>query len=850
MATILIIDDLITNRASLADILIEAGHQVVEADDGATGLAAAVANRPDLVITDVLMPGIDGYELVRRLRAEPRTSDIPVVFYTAPYGELEARVAAKAAGIPYVLTKPPLAAEALNIVALALAGNSMEEALEAAELDHEQLRLLGDRRSQSPEDLRTANVRLRALINIGLDFASQRDSDHRLQRLCTAVHDLYCPTYVTLGLLERGEGSVDRVGRVVVSGVEAGPWIAEGNPLAGIFATVVRTHRAARGTSPDGEDAFPGSHPAVKAYLIVPVASLARVYGWICLVGNEGVAFSEEEEQQLMALAGQVGRIYELEHQVSERLQAETALRQSERLNHNLLEHLPHGIIVKDRNSIIRFCNSSYAADLSLTVAEVVGKDASAFQPAELADACSADDQEVMATGVTKHNEERYEVDGKTRWVHTIRVPFRDKQDEITGLLLVFEDITERRLLEQQSQQSQKMAAVGQLAGGIAHDFNNLLTAILGYCELLVTNAEVPEPAREDIAEIHKAGMSAARLTRQLLAFSRKEIIEPTSLDLSSVVADLRPILGRLIREDVKILVGLKPELDPVIADRGQIEQIVINMAINASDAMPMGGTLTIETDNVELDEEYARTHESVTAGPHVALTITDSGCGMTAAVQARIFEPFFTTKPVGQGTGLGLASVHGIAGQVGGSIALDSEIGHGTSFTVYFPRATADTTTAETPVVPVEDLTGTETLLVVEDAAELRSLTSRLLKGMGYTVLVADGAEEALRLIADNPSIDLVLTDVVMPDASGPELIRSAIESRPDLKVVYMSGYTEDTIVQHGVLLPGIAFLPKPFTTEALGRKIRMALDGSVPNALPPAVPWDDEVEPMIAQR
>jgi CheY-like chemotaxis protein len=380
--------------------------------------------------------------------------------------------------------------------------------------------------------------------------------------------------------------------------------------------------------------------------------------------------------------------------------------------------------------------------------------------------------------------------------------------------------------LEEQFQQAQKMEAVGRLAGGVAHDFNNLLTAILGYCELVLEDVSQNDSLRADIMEIQKAGTRAAGLTRQLLAFSRKQIIEPTLLDLSSVVTDIRAMLGRLIGEDVKIVLSLRHESALVKADRGQVEQVVMNLAVNARDAMPKGGTLTIETANVELDEHYASTHLAAKPGPHVVLAVTDTGTGMTPEVQARLFEPFFTTKEPGKGTGLGMATVHGIVTQSGGSVGVYSEVGKGTSFKVYFPRADSAEMVVDAPAPVARPRAGIQTVLVVEDADGLRELARRLLQRQGYTVLIAADAQEAVRLFGEHPLIDVLLTDVVMPGASGPELTRQLVEQRPSLKVIYMSGYTEDTIVQHGVLKPGIAFLHKPFTSDTLGRKIREVLD------------------------
>ena len=334
------------------------------------------------------------------------------------------------------------------------------------------------------------------------------------------------------------------------------------------------------------------------------------------------------------------------------------------------------------------------------------------------------------------------------------------------------------------------------------------------------------DPRQADIIEIQKAGTSAAGLTRQLLAFSRKEIIERTVLDLNVVVADMQAMLGRLIGEDVKVVLSLRPTLAPVKADRGQIEQIILNLAVNARDAMPTGGTLTIETAHVELDENYPRTHLAVTPGPYVVLTVTDTGTGMTPVVQSHLFEPFFTTKETGKGTGLGLATVHGIVARTGGTLNVYSEVGKGTSFKVDFPWADPAEIAVGAPLPPARRHAGSETVLVVEDVESLRALARKPLERQGYTVLVAANADEALRLFEQHTSIDVLLTDVVMPGASGPELTRQLVEQQPALKVIYMSGYTEETIVHHGIVDPGIAFLHKPFTAEALGRKIREVLD------------------------
>jgi two-component system cell cycle sensor histidine kinase/response regulator CckA len=416
--------------------------------------------------------------------------------------------------------------------------------------------------------------------------------------------------------------------------------------------------------------------------------------------------------------------------------------------------------------------------------------------------------------------------DGTVRWLSGAgRFHLGDHGEPLRGLGISL-DITERRVLEAAYQQAQKMDAIGRLAGGVAHDFNNLLTVILGYCELLAADLAPDDPSRADMAEIQKAGTSAARLTRQLLAFSRKEIIEPMLLDLNVLVGDMQAMIARLIGEDVKIVLVLCPTIARVMADRGQVEQIVVNLALNARDAMPKGGTLTIETAIVELDEHYASTHFSVKPGRYVVLRVSDTGSGMTPEVQAHLFEPFFTTKDVGSGTGLGLATIHGIVTSSGGNVHAYSEVGKGSAFNVYLPEAAGASAVVD-PVSGVDRVKSkSETVLVADDDSGLRDLAKRLLERQGYTVHLAADAQEAVEMFERHAPIDLLLTDVVMPGASGPELMARLAQRQPALKVIYMSGYTEDAIAQHGILNPGIAYVHKPFTADTLARKIREVLD------------------------
>ena len=960
IATILIVDDLTANRTLFVTLLRHQGHRLLEAADGSEALATIQADRPDLVITDVLMPVMDGYELVRQLRLDPATSGIPVVFSTAHYGEREARMLALSIGVAAVLTKPVEAAEVLRVVGLVLSSESTTELPSdapplAREFHGEHLRLLTDKLSDKAADLRTANARLSALINIGLELAFERDSDRRLQRLCAAARDLFGATYITLGILDSDHRTVQRF---VSDGAGSADWIKPGDAVSGILRTVVAERLTLRGANPGGDSSrlqLPLRHPEVHAFLATPIASPAHVYGWICLVGNEGRTFTETDEQLVMALSAQVGRICELEHEILERKQAESALRQERDRAQRYLDTSEVVLLALDLDGRITLINRKGCDLLGWTEREllgrdfletclpartrvvlrekfhsVVGGDLSVIEVLVLTrsgeerlvewrntllkddagnvtgtfssgtditerhravEALTTTEERMRfalqsadvgiwdmdyTTGVLQwseiletqyglqpgtfagtfeafvervHPDDRESVlgalgnaitsgadfsiqhrsvwpDGTVRWLNGAgRIYLGEDGSPVRGVGISL-DVTERRLLEEQYQQAQKMEAVGQLAAGVAHDFNNLLTAILGYCELLLADLDPNDPRQPDIAEIEKAGARAAGLTRQLLAFSRKQIIEPTLLDLNAIVDDMRAMLGRLIGEDVKVVLALGPELACVKADRGQVEQIVMNLAVNARDAMPRGGTLTIETATVDVDEPNEKTRLSVTPGPYVVLTVTDTGTGIAPEVRARLFEPFFTTKEPGTGTGLGLATVLGIVKQSGGSVHVDSEVGRGTSFKVYFPQADDGAIVVEAPPRVSRTRAGAPTVLVVEDEEGLRHVARRLLQRQGYTVLVAANADEALRLFEQRGSIDVLLTDVVMPGASGLELTRQLVERQPGLKVIYMSGYTEKAIGRHGVLNPGIAFLHKPFTSETLGRKIREVLD------------------------
>ena len=417
--------------------------------------------------------------------------------------------------------------------------------------------------------------------------------------------------------------------------------------------------------------------------------------------------------------------------------------------------------------------------------------------------------------------------DGSTHWISGRGKASYGPDGKPLGLISISIDVSERKSLESQLFQSQKLEAVGQLAGGVAHDFNNLLTAIIGYSNFVIDTLEAGDRRREDMQEVLNAGERAATLTRQLLAFSRKQVLQPVAVDLNALVTSIRHMLGRLIGEHITLETVLAPDLHIVRADPGQLDQVVMNLVVNARDAMPTGGRVAIETANVELDEAYAMEHKPVRPGSYVMLAVSDSGGGMNEETKRRLFEPFFTTKGIGKGTGLGLATVYGIVKQSGGYIWVHSAPGAGTSFKIYLPIADKDQAVAAPATSEEVTAAGTETLLVVEDEQAVRFLTRVILEKAGYRVFDAADPQQAEALFEENPTLfDLLVTDVIMPGSSGPKLFERLVKLRPDLKVLYVSGYTDDAIVHQGQLAPGIAFLQKPFTADVLNRRVREVLD------------------------
>ncbi|HEY3104015.1 MAG TPA: PAS domain S-box protein [Pyrinomonadaceae bacterium] len=534
----------------------------------------------------------------------------------------------------------------------------------------------------------------------------------------------------------------------------------------------------------------------------------------------------------------------ELEVKVSERT---AELEQQRMFLRQVLDLNPSFIFAKDRDGRFTLVNEALSEAYGTTVEGLLGKtDADFNSNAEQVDAFRRDDLEVIDGRTEKFIPEEIITDaaGNVRWLQTIKRPMLSPDGTVKHMLGVATDITQRkraeealRESEEMFRQAQKMDSIGTLAGGIAHDFNNLMTAVTGYSELVLRKMPGADPLRLKVEEIRKAGERAALLTRQLLAFSRKQMLKPVVLDLNTVITGMGKMLPRLIGEDIDLRFDLHVSLGQVEADPGQMGQVLMNLVVNARDAMPAGGCLTVKTENIEFTGRAAKRHMVLDSGSYVVLSVTDNGVGMDADTQSHIFEPFFTTKEVGKGTGLGLATVYGIVKQSGGSVWVYSELGKGTIFRIYLPRVDAIAAEEEHENAPQPVAKGDETILLVEDEDMVRDLAKDILEDYGYSVLIAANGGEGLRVCREfDGDIHLIITDVVMPQMSGPEMAESVQVLRPETSVLYMSGFTDDAVVRHGVLTEDMCFIQKPFSAESLAFKVREILDNNPGNNGSPA--------------
>ena len=522
---------------------------------------------------------------------------------------------------------------------------------------------------------------------------------------------------------------------------------------------------------------------------------------------------------------------------ITDRKQTQAALLERSDTLRTLTEASPLAIVVEDLDGKVQMWNPAAERVFGWTVGETIGRSLPFLLEDNKSDHHHLYDRVLQGEAFTALEAQRRRKDGAILSVTIWTAPLRDAAGNISGILQIIGDITERKQLEAQLRQVQKMEGIGRLAGGIAHDFNNLLTAILGYTDMVSRHLPGSEPqpdaaepdwqrVQDGVQEIRRAAERAATLTQGLLAFSRSQVLQPTVVDMNAIVTGMEALALRLVGENIDVATFLDPTLAQVKADVSQLEQVIMNLVVNAKDAMPDGGKLTIETANVELDETYAHSRVAVIPGPYVRLAVSDNGCGMDADTRLRVFEPFFTTKERGKGTGLGLSTVYGIVKQSGGYVWAYSEVGHGSTFKVYLPRVQAPPV-AKTEAPPVEPAPrGRESVLLVEDEEMVRTLVRQVLTWHGYHVLEARSGEEALKILERGDPIDLLLTDVIMPGMSAIDMVKIVAAKRPDLKIIYMSGYTDHAIVRNGLLAGNVPFLQKPFAPDRLAHKVREVLN------------------------
>ena len=541
----------------------------------------------------------------------------------------------------------------------------------------------------------------------------------------------------------------------------------------------------------------------------------------------------------ITAVRDDTGRLREfvkIVRDLTERKQAEIELQKTLtalQLRDRAVQAVPLGIVISDAqqsDSPIIYANSGFERLTGYSSQEVLNRNLD-FLIGRKTDVASVNQfQNAIADGKECRLELIYHhKDGTPFWISQSISPVFDSTGRLIQFVAILADVTQRRILEDQLRQSQKMEAVGQLAGGVAHDFNNLLTVIIGYCDVLFGELPADAPPNVSVQAINEAAQRAADLTRQLLTFSRKNVIEPQFVDLNKLVEDTERMLRRVIGEDVELTTKLDPNIGRMRVDPGQIRQVLMNLVINARDAMPRGGKLTIETQRVILEEPYVNSHVEVAVGRYVLLSVSDTGTGMTPEVRSRIFEPFFTTQPAGKGTGLGLSVVHGIVKQSLGHIGAYTEFGLGTTFKIYLPVVDEPVAISTNSEAAKTVTVGSETVLLVEDEDAVRRITLRFLQAQGYTVLTATNGKDALNVSANQTGgIDLLVTDVVMPEMNGPELVEILRPMFPRMRVLFISGYTNDAIIRQGLLNAENVFLQKPYTSKALLTKVRQVLDQS----------------------
>jgi PAS domain S-box-containing protein len=887
---ILIVEDSPTQAESLKHLLQRKGYRVMVADDGDQALEFLGERKPTLVITDILMPGMDGYELCKRIKSDEINGDIPVILLTS-LANSEDVLEGLACGADNFITKPYSEEYLLSIISKILANRNLHKServrigvevviggksrfitadqqqmlslllstYEAAvhrntELiqTQDQLRSLNERledivqertaqlskeileRKSAEERERHLNIILRSIRNVNQLITIERDRERLIQGACKNLVSTQGLRHAWISLMDGPDSNV------IVGESGLGDHFIK---LRELFEQGHLPLCAQKALSQSGivvtEDISICVECPIESFCREGVAFSLRlehggkVYG-ILTASVSPVYAKEKEDQELFEeIGGDISfALYNIE-QEEKHVEDERKIFEQEERFRAIFESASEGILITETQTIrIKYVNPTMCQMLGYTKHELEHMTIKDIHPPEVMD-------QVISEFKTYERENKpifhqdapcLKKDGTIIYTDIVTTP-RIIIDGRPHSATFFLDITQRKKaeddkkkMEAQLIESQKLEAVGRLTGGIAHDFNNILTTIIGNAHIILTEAPKGDPIREGLEEIKAAGNRATLLTHQLLAFSRKQILQPKIINLNETVNNMDKMLRRIIGEDIELMTILAPDLGQVEADPGQIEQVMMNLVVNARDAMLKGGKITIETANMDFNEEYARDHISVTPGPYVMLSVSDTGIGMTREIQEQLFEPFFTTKE--KGTGLGLSTAYGIVKQSNGNIWVYSEPGKGATFKVYLPRVKKSMGKEIKDKKP-KFLTGSETILVVEDDEEVRNVTVKILKRFGYIILIAADGREAIRISGDHEGpIHLMLTDVVMPDMSGGDLVEKLRASRPEMKTLYMSGYTDNAIIHHGILDRRKAFIQKPFTPDFLGLKVREILD------------------------
>ena len=950
--TILVVDDTSATLSMLAKHLEEHRYQVVVAEEGEEAIQRARFVKPDLVLLDVMMPGVDGFETCRRLKEDETTRDIPVIFMTA-LTDTQSKVTGFDVGGVDFITKPIQLEEVLARVRTHLTLHALQQKLEqwveerTVELArvNRMLKILSYcnqtvvRATAEPELLREI---CRVLVELGgyplawIGFAGQDETRTVRPVAYRSGEEGNLETArVSWADREPGQGPTGRAIRsgkpCIVQDIQTDPsfapwwedakrrgfrsfialplWGDDGvfgalniyavqqdafHPqevdllmeLAGDLAYGLRSLRAqaartqaeealresemqyralyednpsmyftvdAQGTvlsvNPFGAEQLgypvaelvgqpvlgifhPDDRAAVSEQLAACLRTPNQVAHWeFRKVRKDGSTLWVREAARAVQGGGGSPVVLIVCEDVTVRKQAEDRLRELHRFNEDILQNMAEGLIVIDGQGSIAFVNPAQAALLGCAPGELMGRPWTTMVPPDQQAIVSGAEGPEGRLRVGRYDLELARKDG-TRVPVLTSISLCRAGDRAGKFLVVFTDLSERKRLENQLLQAQKMEAIGQLAGGIAHDFNNLLTVIVGLSDFLLSSFQLDDPRHEDLEQVRRAAERAGALTRQLLAFSRRQVLQPRVMDLNSTIDNVEKMLRRMIRESIELQTVLSSPSPRVKADPGQIEQVLMNLVVNARDAMPKGGKLVIETGSATLDASDVREHVGVAPGAYAMLAVSDTGTGIDKAILSQIYEPFFTTKAEGKGTGLGLSTVYGIVKQSGGHIGVESELGRGTTFRIYLPVAKEDAQPVKSSSTIHELASGSETILLVEDEETVRNLTRRVLRGNGYSVLEVRTGAEALALSEQHPGpIHLLLTDLVLPGGmSGWDLRERLLALRPEIRVLCMSGYAYDAAVQHHILERGIPFLEKPFKPAALTQKVREVLEAPSP--------------------